>query len=148
MEAGSQAYDDITVRLEGSVFSEDPLQDFVIFFFSHKGTGLLKGHPVLDAVGERKVVTVGNQANGIILSLPFTNEGAEKPQFLYMPGEEFHNSKQNDRFPSLRFGSEYVNAFRLRHDRPPLIHPIRGELLSSGFSPRNSPGNSPGNSLD
>jgi hypothetical protein len=94
---------------------EDPLQDFVIFFFSHKGTGLLKGHPVLDAARKRKVVTVGDEANGVVASLSLTDEGAEKPQFLYMPGEEFHNSKQYDRFPGLGF-SEYINAFRLRYD--------------------------------
>jgi hypothetical protein len=119
METGAQAYDDIAFRLEGSVFFEDTPQDFAVSFFGHKSAGLLIGHPVLDAVGEMKVVTAGNQSNGVILSLPLADEGTEKAQFLYVPGEEFHNPEQDDRFPGLRFGPKYVNAFRLGHTHPP-----------------------------
>src|SRR5512136_1830386 len=127
MEAGAQAYDDIALRLEGSVFFEDPLQDLAIFLFSHKSAGLLIGHPVPDSVGERKVVTVGNQTNGVILGLSLTDEGTKKAQFLYVPGEEFHDPEQDDRFAGLRFGPKYVDAFRFRHDYPPLIHLFQGE---------------------
>jgi hypothetical protein len=115
MEAGPQADDEIAVRLQAAVFLEDPLQKFLVFFIAYQSASLVQGHPVADAAGKRKVVPDGNQANGIVLRLLLTDEGAEKAQFLDVPGKKVHDPQEDDRFAGMRFRPENVNAFRPGH---------------------------------